>query len=124
MPPVEFEAISKAHGNVSGPVRIALDAFADRTAEIVRLAVAEGQPGSVVHNLNGPVGCDAETPIEATRLELRRMPSLFARDAEGTCRFRFSPPTSADERLNTDARCVLDRRHISHTRIDFAALTA
>ena len=123
LPPTDFEAISDAHGNVSGPVRIALDAFAHRTADVVLQAVAEGQTGSVVHNVNGPIGCTAETPLETTRLELRRMPSLFARDADGTCRFRFSPPTSADERPNTDARCVLDRRHISHTRLDFAALT-
>lgn len=123
VPPSDFAAISDAHGNVSGPVRIALDAFADRTVDIVRQAVAEGQPGSVVHNLNGPIGCDADTPLETTRLGRRRMPSLFARDAEGTCRFRFSPPVSADDRLDTDALCVLDRRHVSYTRVDFAALT-
>ena len=124
LPPSEFEGISEAHGNVSGAVRIALDAFAAHTAAIVRLAVAEGQPGSVVHNLNGPIGCAAETPMETTRLELRRMPSLFARDAQGTCRFTFNPPASVDDRHDTDARCVLERRHISHTRVDFAALTA
>ncbi|MGK0361041.1 MAG: hypothetical protein ACI9U2_003359, partial [Bradymonadia bacterium] len=102
----------------------ALPASAPPPAEIVRLAVAEGQPGCVVHNVNGPIGCAADTPLETTRLELRRMPSLFARDADGTCRFAFNPPTSDDERFDTDARCVLERRHVSHTRLDFGALTA
>lgn len=118
--PSAFEAISAAHGNVSGSVRLALDACATHVSRITRAAVEEGQPGHLVHNVNGPIGCTDDTPVELTRLGLRSMPSLFAPDAEGAYRFRFAPPKNLDNRDDTDARCVLDRQHVSHTRIDLA----
>jgi broad specificity polyphosphatase/5'/3'-nucleotidase SurE len=119
--PTAFEAVSRSHGETSGSVRAALEACATHTARIVQLAVHEGQPGQIVHNVNGPIGCTPDTPVEQTRLGLRRMPSLFARDAEGNCRFRFAPPTRVDARQDTDDRCVLERGNVSHSRIDLAA---
>lgn len=122
LPMADFPRAIAADGHVEGALRANLEAFAARTVDIVRCAIAEGQPGTLVHNFNGPVGCGPTTPVEETRLGRRRMPSLFAREA-AQCRFTFQPPISADDRPDTDDRCVLEREHLSHTRIDFAALT-
>lgn len=122
LPMADFPRVTAAQGRVEGALKANLDAFAARTVDIVEIAIAEGQPGTVVHNFNGPVGCTPDTAVEETRLMRCRMPSLFER-AEAQCRFRFRPPVAVDERDDTDATCVLERGSMSHTRIDFAALT-
>lgn len=122
LPHDDFPAVCAANGQVSGALKAQLDAFAARTADVVEQAVAEGQPGTLVHNVNGPVGVGPHTPVEQTFLGRRRMPCLFER-RDAQCHFRFSPPIDVDHRAESDAACVLDRGHISHTRIDLTALT-
>jgi 5'-nucleotidase len=123
--PVEnYEAIKEAAGAGDPAIMGQLRISACHGARLAPLFAQETAPMSfVVHNLNFPFPCRADTEVRRTVPARVTLPGLFsARDADGTHRlvFRLGDDRSPANPL-TD-RAALDAGFISHTILDFSKL--
>ena len=123
--PVEnYEAIKSAAGEGDPAIVALLRVSAAHAARLAPLLASETPPMSfIVHNLNFPYPCRAETQVRRTVPARVILPGLFSpRDANGAHRlvFRLGDDQSPQSPL-TD-RAALDAGFISHTVLDFAKL--
>jgi 5'-nucleotidase len=123
--PVESYEILKTAAGAGDPTLIGLlRVSAAHAARLAPLLARDTAPMSfVVHNLNFPYPCRADTQVRRTVPARVILPGLFsARDADGTHRlvFRLGDDQSPESPL-TD-RAALDAGFISHTILDFSKL--
>ena len=120
----QFEAYRASGHRADADLQRTLDASAARAAQLVPDLVSPTTPRSfIVHNVNFPFPCTADTTIHRTIPARVIVPGLFGPAADdGTHRFIFkfgedlSPPAPL-----TDAS-ALSAGLISHTVLDYTAL--
>lgn len=122
--PEQFEAY-RASGHRADPeLQRTLDISAGRAAQLVpELVATTPSRGFVVHNVNFPFPCAADTPVSRTVPARVIVPGLFGPAADdGTHRFifRFGDDISPEEPL-TD-RAAIESGLISHTVLDYTRL--
>jgi 5'-nucleotidase len=120
----QFEAYRASGHHADAALQRTLDISAARAAQLVPALVAATPPRNfIVHNVNFPSPCAADTPVHRTVPARVIIPGLFGPAADdGTHRFIFklgeniSPPDPL-----TDAS-ALSAGFISHTLLNYTAL--
>jgi 5'-nucleotidase len=123
--PIErYEAIKDPAAAGDPKVMGLLRVSAAHAARLAPLFAAQTPPMSfVVHNLNFPYPCSADTEVRRTVPARVTLPGLFsARDADGTHRLVFRLGDDQSPKTPLTDRAALDAGFISHTILDFSKL--
>lgn len=120
----QFEAYRASGHRADADLQRTLDASSARAAQLVpQLAASTPPRGFVVHNVNFPYPCGAETPLRRTVPARVIVPGLFGPAADdGTHRFIFKLGDDISPSAPLTDRAAIENGLISHTVLDYTAL--
>lgn len=121
LPSEVFNQLQEDRSRIPEALQGVLQASAKHVAEATKVAIAEGQPGLIVHNLNYPPTMAKETQIAHTLPSQVSLGSLYGTDDGETFRFAFQGGTVLPSPDNTD-RSALNDGFASWTRLNFSKL--
>ena len=122
LPDEEYLVAQRNHGRISGPTEESLCHAAAHAARLTLSQIGRNPSRVLVHNINFPRVCTAQTPVEETSVGDVRLGNLFQQQHPGVFRFKWikrNPDTPYPD--NSDIACLL-RGHISHTILDYSAM--
>jgi 5'-nucleotidase len=122
LPDEAYLAAQRNHGQVSGTTAESLVHAATHATRFTLAQLGQKPRRVLVHNINFPRICTAQTPVERTSVGDVRLGSLFQQQSPGIYRFKWIKrdpdiPYPSD----FDAACML-RGHISHSILDYSAV--
>lgn len=120
----QFEAYRASGHRADAELQRTLDISADRAAQLVPELVSSTPPRSfIVHNVNFPSPCAADTPLRRTVPARVIVPGLFGPAADdGTHRFIFKLGDDISPSEPLTDRVALENGLISHTVLNYTAL--
>jgi len=119
-----YDAIKQSGGVPDEPMLRTLRASAAHAARLTgELAVPGADPAFVVHNINFPLPCAANTAMRRTVPARVTVPGLFSPAADdGTHRFVFKLGVDVSPEEPLTDRAALASGQISHTVLDYTRL--
>lgn len=120
----QFEAYRASGHRADAVLQATLDISATRAAQLVpELVASTPTRGFIVHNVNFPSPCAADTPVRRTVPARVIVPGLFGPAADdGTHRFIFKLGDDISPAGPLTDRAAIESGLISHTILDYTAL--
>jgi len=110
----EYEAVRKNHGRGSAALERSLREAASHARRLMHQILEEPVEQPIVHNLNFPVGVNADTPVEPTKPLPIRLLKLFERETPASFSFKYPVGQAFNLDGPYDMPCLL-RGNISHS---------
>ena len=123
----DYIAVQKDRTKIGSHLEQCLREAAIRSVGFIQQAIemkCEDQRGLLLHNINFPIGVDADTEVIHCRTAINRGGSLFERSAQktDTYTFRFSEGENIDAEAKTDLNC-LQQGHITYSLFDYSRIS-
>lgn len=123
LPPDEFRAAARGHGQLPPEPMATVRAAAVHTARLAMEIAGQPNPDLHVHNLNFPYPTAPDTPIFSTRPARIEPRCLFAGGSPETAyTFAYQSPPEPPSDFLTD-RAAIRQGWISHSILNFSALS-